>query len=739
MDLSSSSYASHRKELLTILNQLRAVGAQNDLDLPRITVIGNQSAGKSSLIEAISGIHVPREAGTCTRCPIECRLASSSGPWRCQISIRLEYDANHGRLNDISEAKFGETITDKTLVEGVIRQAQFAVLNPQLSFEDVLKMEPDELETNDSSLSFSQNVICVDLEGPELTDLSFVDLPGIIHTGNPRHVSLVKQLVGSYIKGNSLILVVIPMTDEMDNQEALTFAREADPQGRRTIGVLTKPDMLTEGAIKAREHYMDVLAGHRHPLSHGYFCVRLPDDAQRMRIAEPKESREAESAFFTETEPWSRAATARLGVEKLVACLGKLLVQIVDQSLPGIRAEANKMLATCKRQLAGLPKELDMDPTTYTTTLLTEFCTEIKQFVRAGGERDFCVLIQANRESYANFKEAIFRTRPRFIPESNTLQGVPDRFADVLLQTEQSIYLEDMRSYLAQSISRELPKNIPFQAKATLISAFQNNWPSAAIECFNEVQEATTAILLMTLGRHFDQYVALKEELSTFLLELVEKHHIRCLMFVETALEVELTPYTQNTHYLESSSSKWLARYKDSRAGKFNSTPNQEALSGEAAEATNPAPAQADGAAGGPSSIPAPVVPTDAQINLVLAALAQIGYHGLEPEDLGKLNPPDEFDTELTVMSEVRGYFQVAYKRIIDTIPGIIDLRFVKAIAEDIQTFLIRKLALGTEEAAARCKAYLAEDPAVVAQRDELTGRVKRLETVIATLKQGGL
>lgn len=145
------------------------------------------------------------------------------------------------------------------------------------------------------------------------------------------------------------------------------------------------------------------------------------------------------------------------------------------------------------------------------------------------------------------------------------------------------------------------------------------------------------------------------------------------------------------------------------------------------------------------------------QINRILAGLAELGYTGLTKDDLGKLNPPDEYETELKVMAEVRGYFQVAYKvrfwcltpcndadhsfpqRIIDNIPSMIDLKFVKALAKEIQPFLIAKFELGTDNANTRCAMYLAEDPNIVAKRDELTARKKRLESVHQELIKFGL
>ncbi|KAF5376702.1 hypothetical protein D9615_007809 [Tricholomella constricta] len=238
-ELSASQYATRRKELLTLLKQLRATGSQAELDLPRITVIGNQSAGKSSVVEAISGITVPRDAGTCTRCPMECRLSSTTGSWTCHISIRREYDASGNIMEKVSEAPFGRVITDKKDVELALRRAQVAVLNPHLNPSDILRASTEQLTKppflSQQTLDFSRDTICIDLEGPELTDLSFIDLPGLIQNAEPRTVKLVEDMVVSHIKGNCLILVALPMTDDIENQKALRLARQEDPDGRRMV------------------------------------------------------------------------------------------------------------------------------------------------------------------------------------------------------------------------------------------------------------------------------------------------------------------------------------------------------------------------------------------------------------------------------------------------------------------------------------------------------------------------
>jgi len=126
-------------------------------------------------------------------------------------------------------------------------------------------------------------------------------------------------------------------------------------------------------------------------------------------------------------------------------------------------------------------------------------------------------------------------------------------------------------------------------------------------------------------------------------------------------------------------------------------------------------------------------------VDYVLSLLASIGYTGICVEDLGKLNPPDEYETELRVMAEVRGYFQVSYKRVIDNVPSLIDLKFIKAIPKDIQAFLISKLGLEAADAVKRCANYLAEDPTMVSRRDELMARQKRLNGVKLELHHFGI
>jgi len=119
--------------------------------------------------------------------------------------------------------------------------------------------------------------------------------------------------------------------DDIENQKALRLAQQEDPKGHRTIGVTIKPDLLSSGSTKSRELWLDILSGRRYSLTHGYYCTRQPDDADRMRGISSVKACIAEIDYFAVTSPWSTAVDKnRLGIRNLVSTLSRLLVGIID-------------------------------------------------------------------------------------------------------------------------------------------------------------------------------------------------------------------------------------------------------------------------------------------------------------------------------------------------------------------------------------------------------------------------
>ncbi|KAJ7605171.1 P-loop containing nucleoside triphosphate hydrolase protein [Roridomyces roridus] len=805
--LSASEYANRRKQLLALMSQLRSVGAQGELDLPRIAVIGNQSAGKSSVVEAISGINVPRDSGTCTRCPLECRLASAP-EWACRISIRREFDFSGRRIaGEVSEIPFGDLIRNRDEVEMMLRRAQLAVLDPTLEIARIMRMELKELKEtlqDRRTAEFSKNVVCIDLEGPDLTDVQFVDLPGIIQNASPAVIRLVEEMVVDNIKGNCLILVAIPMTDDIENQKAMTLAREQDPDGIRTIGVLTKPDLLSTGSTTARALWLDVLEGRRHSLHHGYYCTRQPDDEERTDQITTAEARSVEAAFFQQTAPWADCTEQqRLGTPNLVSTLSRCLVQMIGETLPRIVQTANTHLEECRKALSAVPEPPKDDPATHLLTLITTFCAEIRQAVQ--GSAESTELIHRHNGVYRAFKGAIAQSAPGFVAglplaAEESTGARPNILTDVEDGTGPSvpIYLSDVRETLNRTRTRELPGDLPPAAKATMIQDFQVTWGRAAEDCFQSVMLSMSDLLSAALELFFSRFSGLKRGLWTYLRALIQDRAQDCARYLEAILEMEKTPMTLNDDVLQAATEKWVMKYKDQRAGRtptfvpavvvpggpfdltgvpdrftFQFTSSSGGAGGPSSRSTTPAPT-AQNQAPKPNSTPAPspapaasssppssnpfntpapmtalpgfrattpiMVPHQPQnaneaaairpVDEVLAMLARLGYTGLREEDLGRLQAGDEYETEIHLMSGVRAYFEVSYRRIIDIVPGMIDSKFVRALSGDLQAKLIGEFKLGQPDGHAKCSEYLTEDPAVVARRADLVQRLHMLEIV---------
>lgn len=161
-------------------------------------VLGSQSAGKSSLIEAISGITLPRASGTCTRCasskPFACmhfmelccilagvqQNASFRNPWNRGVASypsTLSKTRTASNWAEPAESHSAIPFLTKPLVTERIRRAQGAILNPNTPNQSFLEADVPE----ERQLSFSSNSVCLGISGRDVDDLSFVDLPGGQH------------------------------------------------------------------------------------------------------------------------------------------------------------------------------------------------------------------------------------------------------------------------------------------------------------------------------------------------------------------------------------------------------------------------------------------------------------------------------------------------------------------------------------------------------------------------------
>jgi len=264
--------------------------------------------------------------------------------------------------------------------------------------------------------------------------------------------------------------------------------------------------------------------------------------------------------------------------------------------------------------------------------------------------------------------------------------------------TRDPMYVDEVAEMIKKFLTRQLPYNIPFAAKAALIRQCFEEWPEHLQTCFEVVRAAFLDCVDVLVQKHFKRYAngGLYEHVRV----LIEKEFETVTESMKTRIswlvELEEHPFTQNDHYLSHCRDRYLAHFKECR----QSCPIQ----------------------GG--SI----------VGEILARLADVGLPGIEKEDLPKLLGPDKYEEEMIVMAEVCAYFRVAYKRIIDDLPRAIDLDFLRAFNRNAQQALIAGLGIGGEDAARRAESYLSEDPNTSLRRKDLDMTKASLVGVLAKL-----
>ncbi|KAG6830083.1 hypothetical protein H0H87_009296 [Tephrocybe sp. NHM501043] len=512
---------------------------------------------------------------------MECSMSTTDKAWSCRISLRIV--TGDGQY---PTTQFGPLITDRKDVEIWIRRAQAAILNPNVAETEFLTKTEKELKKSSNALQFSKNVVCVHVSDPDLTDLSFVDLPGLIQNSNDDDITLIKDLVVDAISGsNTLILVTIPMSDDMQNQAAVRLARDADPAGERTIGVLTKPDGLSDGATGHLQSWKDVIEGKLHPLKHGYYCVRLPNDAERSRYKFRNDFQRFAAQFFETTTPWNTIADrSRFGVPNFVASISGLLVQLIEKNLPELRRRVEQLLAECVEELKGLPTALTTnDASTEVFLRITQFCQDFRSTVFGEQKR---TLVQDNRRRYNLFKEDIYRSRPNFAPYLNSHHYLrpsdpeADRFPASgpvidLPQVKQAIalYVNMSSSSIVfieipcfRSRGWELPTHLPFDATKDYILGFTRLWNQPAVSCFQDVFATTSEFIKTLMAQHFGQFRSLEKHVAFVVQAELNRCKTETTDALTKMLELESIPvFTQNNEFLLSERVRWLQLYYNSQ------------------------------------------------------------------------------------------------------------------------------------------------------------------------------
>ncbi|KAM3560216.1 hypothetical protein ARSEF4850_003753 [Beauveria asiatica] len=341
--------------LLNAVDSLRSQGVSHYISLPQIIVCGDQSSGKSSVLESISGVSFPVKSSLCTRFPTELILRKTT-----VSSINVSIVPHHSRNESDKESlsNFHENLPDFKDLPALIDSAKTA-----MGIMTVGK-------------AFSGDILRIEVNGPDRPHLTIVDLPGLIHSENKHQSASDIQLINSVVQGymkepRSIILAVVSAKNDYANQIVLKLAREADPRGTRTLGVITKPDTLIPGS--GSEHMFVSLARNQDvEFRLGWHVLRNRDtEAEDWTL----DQRDAAELQFLSSGAWAGLSPKNLGIKPLRDRLSDVLVRQIVSELPNLIEEIGQLSAQCQKRLdkLGLPRETIFEQRMYLIQISQSF------------------------------------------------------------------------------------------------------------------------------------------------------------------------------------------------------------------------------------------------------------------------------------------------------------------------------------------------------------------------------
>ncbi|XP_028095599.1 dynamin-related protein 3A-like isoform X3 [Camellia sinensis] len=354
----SSKPSSIGSSVIPIINKLQDIfapigggGELSKVELPQVAVIGSQSSGKSSVLEALIGRDfLPRGCDICTRRPLVLQLENRSD-------------------SDDDGREWGE----------------FRHL-PGKRFYDFSKIRLEIQAETEREVGYNKGVsdkqIRLKISSPNVLNITLVDLPGItkVPVGDqPSDIEArIRKMMMSYIKQEAcIILAVSPANSDLATSDALQMAKEADPTGSRTIGVITKLDIMDRGT-NAR----NFLLGKVVPLRLGYIGVvnRSQEDINKNRSI--AEALAYEEQFFRDN-PIYNGLSDRCGIPQLAKKLNLILEQHIRTVLPGLKAELNSHLLTVVKELRtyGEAMESKAEQGAILLNILSKYCEAFSAMV----------------------------------------------------------------------------------------------------------------------------------------------------------------------------------------------------------------------------------------------------------------------------------------------------------------------------------------------------------------------
>ncbi|XP_030827871.1 dynamin-1-like protein [Strongylocentrotus purpuratus] len=341
--------------LIPVINRLQDVFntvGTDVIQLPQIVVVGNQSSGKSSVLEGLVGKDfLPRGNGIVTRRPLVLQMV--------HVDPEDKRGASGEGEEEITADEWGKFLHTKNKVYTDFEEIREEIQN-----------ETDRMAGTNKGIV--HDAIHLRIYSPKVLNLTLVDLPGLtkVPVGDqPEDIeSQIREMLVKYIGNpNSIILAVTSANTDMATSESLKLAKEIDPDGRRTLAVITKLDLMDAGTDA-----VDVLCGRVIPVKLGIIGVvnRSQMDINNKKVID--DAVKDESAFLQRKYP---ALASRNGTAYLARTLNRLLMHHIRDCLPELKTRVNVMTSQFQQLMASFGEPVE-DKSQTLLQIITKFASE---------------------------------------------------------------------------------------------------------------------------------------------------------------------------------------------------------------------------------------------------------------------------------------------------------------------------------------------------------------------------
>ncbi|KAL4809874.1 P-loop containing nucleoside triphosphate hydrolase protein [Aspergillus unguis] len=530
-----------RARILEVIDKLRELGVSDSVSLPQLVVVGDQSSGKSSLLEGLTGLSFPVAGDLCTRFATQIVLRRTSAEESgAKITI---IPGPTSKLDEALEKKLKEF--ERSLAVDQFGSNEFAKVFDEAA-EAMGIPGPSATDLENIDKRFSDDILKIELSGPDHHHLSVVDVPGLFHNPTKYQTeedkAIIRRLITDYITDKrTIILAVMDARNNLANQGVFSMARAADPAGQRTVGIITKCDAVETGdeagVIKIAKNQVERLA-------HGWFAVknRSTKEIEEGVTIEGRHRREKE--FFAGTAPWTELSKDHVGIHSLKKFLGILLYDHIRREFPNVLEEIECSLAQAKEdlELLGPSRQTTGDQRRFLNRMANMYQREVDDALGGNYNADLgsCsalklrMHVQALNEAFSqNMSERgharVFRTPGG--DEDTEFKRSPSLFLfEKTQEPEENIY-DWIRRVYRESRGTELPGTVNPRVLENLFRQQSSPWKDIArmhIEMVNTAVDAYNEGVLHKIIRDTDvreklaarltheQEAATKKALSAF-------------------------------------------------------------------------------------------------------------------------------------------------------------------------------------------------------------------------------